>query len=811
MAAYRLLILAAVSLAGVGDRSVPSWQVAYGHAVQRFNHAQFENARFAAESGYRTWRTQPNSRAHWQFRLLLAESLIELDPMNDALPQLQGTAPSSGEEARRLADLAMVYLREHDQEQTLQCLERARRVVPPDARDLLGEIDLIAGTVELQKDRMADAEATFRRALSAVQGSRTLMESYTLSNLGFLDLRRFRYDESVFWFEHARDLARQNGMQRALELALGNLGAGYLALGDFDRAIKNLSDAAALAEQLNDRVYRMRWLLVLGETWQQSGDTVKATECYQKARQLGNPERDQQWLSNVLGDLSDIALQKRDLPLAETLNAQGTALARQVNSSNALLAREIQSGDIAAARQEHEKAESLYKTALAHSRSAADPLSEFDCHARLASLYRQHGATADAEREYRAAAAATNEGRANLRQDESKFSFLSRLIAFYRDYVDFLIDRGDTRGAFRIAQSCRARVLEEKLHVDGSAGGADAASLEQESRATGAVLLSYWLAPRRSLLWVIDPKGLHTYELPAEDEIAAHVSRYSDAIERGASAATGDETGKWLFTNLLGAHYSAPKGSNIVIEPDGVLHRLNFESLPDGDAYWIENATVSIAPSLALLRRSEHAPLRRLLIFGDPGFEGSGFERLSGVKAELQAVENHFPEKRVYISSDATPAAYGESHPGIYSTIHFASHAVANRESPLDSAIILAGPPESRKLYAREILQQPLTAELVTLSACQTAGSRTYYGEGLTGFSWAFLSAGARNVVAGLWDVDDRATAILMDHFYSGLSSGLSPASALRRAKLDVMAGANVYRKPRYWAAFEIFTKALYR
>ena len=93
----------------------------------------------------------------------------------------------------------------------------------------------------------------------------------------------------------------------------------------------------------------------------------------------------------------------------------------------------------------------------------------------------------------------------------------------------------------------------------------------------------------------------------------------------------------------------------------------------------------------------------------------------------------------------------------------------------------------------------------------QTAGSRTYYGEGLTGFSWAFLSAGARNVVAGLWDVDDRATTLLMKDFYDELSSGLSPVSALRRAKLNLMARGGINRKPRYWAAFETFTKALYQ
>jgi len=238
---------------------------------------------------------------------------------------------------------------------------------------------------------------------------------------------------------------------------------------------------------------------------------------------------------------------------------------------------------------------------------------------------------------------------------------------------------------------------------------------------------------------------------PAESEIEEHVRRYDAAIQRGDNPAeSGGEAGQWLFTNLLGAHYRVPVGTNVVIEPDGVLHQLNFESLPvtDGGRYWIEDVTVSVAPSLALLRQSTYLPPRGLLLFGDPGFAGTQFQELKNARPELEAIANHFSEKSVYVASAATPAAYRAAHPETFAALHFASHAIANRESPLDSAIVLAGPAESRKLYAREILEQPLAADLVTLSACRTAGSRTYHGEGLTGFAWAFLSAGASNVVA---------------------------------------------------------------
>jgi CHAT domain-containing protein len=817
MAAWRcfLVIVLPVCLLNMGDRAPASREVAYYQSVQWFNHAEFENARQAAEAGYRTWCGRPQARDCWLLRLAWAEALIELDRIQDAFPLLETAAPSPEGEARRLSDLAMAHLRSKQNEAALQCLEKARAAVPSTARDLMGKIELIGGMLQMNSGQMAEAEVSFRRALGAVEGSRSLIESYTLGDLGFVDLRRFRYDEARYWSGRARDTAQQNNMRRPLVLAMGNLGASFLYLGDLDRAIKNLGDAAALAEELHDRVYEVRMLVVLGEAWLDRGDLTKAEECGRKALSMVNSERDKEWVADALDDLSQIALKKGDIASAEELNVQGTALAKEVTDPSFVLPHTIQSAAIAAARREYPEAERGYKLALIASRNAKDPVATFRCHAGLASLYRETGAASNAELEYRAATNLSDEERAKLREDDSKFSFVSSLIEFYRHYVDFLEDRGDHTGAFRVAESCRARVLEEKLHRDSKDNAAvDIKSLEREAHASGTIFLSYWLAPQRSLLWVIDSSGLHPFPLPPEEEIASQVRRYNAAIQRGENTVeTGNEAGRWLFANLLGAHYRVPRNSKVVIEPDGVLHQLNFESLPSGGGgrYWIEDATVSIAPSLGLLRRSETIPARRLLAFGDPGYDGTEFERLPDVKAELDAVEKHFAEKDVYVSSAATPAAYRRSHPESYSTLHFASHAVANRESPLDSAIVLAGPAESRKLYAREILQQPLTAELVTLSACQTAGSRTYYGEGLTGFSWAFLSAGARNVVAGLWDVDDHATASLMKNFYDELSSGLSPVSALRRAKLDFMALGGVNRKPRYWAAFETFTKALYR
>ncbi|MEI9972843.1 MAG: tetratricopeptide repeat protein [Ignavibacteriota bacterium] len=152
------------------------------------------------------------------------------------------------------------------------------------------------------RGRDSDAENRFRRALAAVEGSQSLIESYTLSDLGLVDLRRFRYDEALYWFERASVLSRRSQMPPPLEIALINLGATYMNLGDFERAVKNLNDALALAEQQHERVYQMPALVLLGETWSLAGDLAKAAECYQKARGLGDPRSDKEWLSNVLDD-----------------------------------------------------------------------------------------------------------------------------------------------------------------------------------------------------------------------------------------------------------------------------------------------------------------------------------------------------------------------------------------------------------------------------------------------------------------------------------------------------------------------------
>ncbi len=177
----------------------------------------------------------------------------------------------------------------------------------------------------------------------------------------------------------------------------------------------------------------------------------------------------------------------------------------------------------------------------------------------------------------------------------------------------------------------------------------------------------------------------------------------------------------------------------------------------------------------------------------------------------MEIIGKHFQPKQqgVFAREQATPAAYLASKPEQYSYIHFVAHGTASRMSPLDSAIVLSRSntqEDSFKLYARDIIHHPLRAQLVTISTCYGAGSRAYSGEGLVGLSWAFLRAGAHNVIGALWEVSDVSTPKLMDELYRQLEKGETPDTALRNAKLTLLRSSNAFRKPFYWAPFQLYT-----
>jgi CHAT domain-containing protein len=223
------------------------------------------------------------------------------------------------------------------------------------------------------------------------------------------------------------------------------------------------------------------------------------------------------------------------------------------------------------------------------------------------------------------------------------------------------------------------------------------------------------------------------------------------------------------------------------------------------------------ASSIALLVNSARPPRRYkkdLLLIGAPVQAVSEFPALKYADAEIKQVKAAFPplKEKVIAGADATPSAFFASHPEDHRLVHFVTHGIPNRLVPLDSAVVLSpGSDKQYKLYAREIKniseKKLLNADLVTISACYSAGNKTYAGEGQVGLAWAFMRAGAHQVIGSLWEVDDEATPAFMGSMYAQIRKGASPADALHTAKLKMLSSPDHrHHEPYYWASLQLYT-----
>jgi CHAT domain-containing protein len=363
----------------------------------------------------------------------------------------------------------------------------------------------------------------------------------------------------------------------------------------------------------------------------------------------------------------------------------------------------------------------------------------------------------------------------------------------------------------RVVELLRARTLAEGLKIP-SEKWSDAFEPERGVREAKVVALSYWLAPARSFAWLVKPSGVEFFVLPPAKEIEAAVDAYAKDLvgPRGTLAASGAR-GQSLYRILVEpASRSIDRGSHVAIIPDGRLATLNFETLVVPEArphYWIEDVTLTTAPSLQLLTAIA-SPQRvgRMLLIGNAPQVDAAFPPLPHAGTEIERIQKHFDRATLLTGSQATPGAYRSSAPETYAFLHFVAHGVATRVRPLDSAVILGRDKGGYKLYARAIVAQPLTARLVTISSCHGAGRRAFEGEGLVGLAWAFLRAGAHEVIAALWEVSDAATPGLMDTMYASIRAGRAPADALRIAKLELLRSRTIYNKPMYWAPFVLYS-----
>jgi CHAT domain-containing protein/Tfp pilus assembly protein PilF len=378
------------------------------------------------------------------------------------------------------------------------------------------------------------------------------------------------------------------------------------------------------------------------------------------------------------------------------------------------------------------------------------------------------------------------------------------------------------------------------------------------------VLLEFYLGTDRSFLWAVTRSALVSHVLPGQAPIEAAARKvHALMVERQRTSAPAavreadrqlERESMALSRLLLGGIaarlHTEWKGKRLLIVTSGALAYVPFGALPspvEGRARpLILDHEIVFTPSasvLVALRQERSAPAAAgttAAVLADPVFEAADprvrrrtgsakkaaavptgltrameslgrtrFTRLPFSRAEAEAIATLVPRPSLLKATDfeASRALVADGALGDRRVVHFATHGLLNSEHPDLSGLVLSlvdekGLPRDGFLRMHDIYNLRLPADLVVLSACQTALGREIRGEGLVGLTRGFMYAGARRVVASLWQVDDESTAELMKRFYRAmLKEGRRPPDALRIAQLEVSQNRR-WSAPFYWAGF---------
>ena len=379
-------------------------------------------------------------------------------------------------------------------------------------------------------------------------------------------------------------------------------------------------------------------------------------------------------------------------------------------------------------------------------------------------------------------------------------------------------------------------------------------------------LLQYFLSEDISYVWVVSKNNIAVFPLPPRKEIENIADNlYAKLTERNNNDEL--ETSEEIIYRIKQAEneyinlnielskilinpikQELQNKKRLLISPEGKLCLVPFNSLlvqttkPKFLLEDYEVVNISSASLIALIRekKEERVP-NRIFVLADPAFSANdnrisknsnanliatqkttrpkttrlrgrrdiAFTRLLATQKEAFGIKKAFPKKvDELIGVDASKQRLQLINFMEYYILHFATHSLLDLSQPELSSIVLslvdkAGQECEGFLTVSDILNLKFSAELVTLSSCQTGLGKEKKGEGVIGLTRAFFYSGARRVVSTLWSVNDEATADLMVKFYSNIATGLSVSSALRKAQLDTLR-VQKYRSPYYWAAFQV-------
>jgi CHAT domain-containing protein len=294
-----------------------------------------------------------------------------------------------------------------------------------------------------------------------------------------------------------------------------------------------------------------------------------------------------------------------------------------------------------------------------------------------------------------------------------------------------------------------------------------------------SLLIEYLVASNELLIWALNARGiLHAEVYPVEDWVLmSEIHALREAITQRRPwqvAATA------LATRLLSPLVEAlQQHRSLVIVAHGPLHTLPFQVLlwegntPLGQSHQL--CYLPSASALNLLERVKPLSEASVLAIGNPGGD------LAAAGLEAQFVAQQYGADAVVLLEEAATEAAVRAHIANAELLHFATHGYLSEDAPLQSSLLLA---HQAQFTLQELMGIRLQAELVVLSACDTARGTRTGGDDVLGLSRGLIASGAKAAIVSLWPVNDASTALFMGHFYQQLKAGATPAKALWSAQV---------------------------
>jgi CHAT domain-containing protein len=314
-------------------------------------------------------------------------------------------------------------------------------------------------------------------------------------------------------------------------------------------------------------------------------------------------------------------------------------------------------------------------------------------------------------------------------------------------------------------------------------------------------LIEFYGDDRRFFVFIVTPQQIEGLAIECAG-LNHKVQRFRENIQTPGSDLYKAEA-KDLYQMLFIPIVPKIKTRKITIVPHGPLHYLPFNAIGDASGSLLNYYTIRILPSASVLQylKPDRKAPKSALVLGNPDLGNPNFD-LPFASQEAKTIARILPEAKLLLRGRATETSIKKTG-GNFGTLHFASHGTFNSDAPLMSGLMLAKDNENDgMLTVGELYDLKLNAELVTLSACETALGKVTHGDDVVGFTRGFLYAGANSIISSLWQVDDRATGELMQAFYLNLKSS-NKRDALRNAQLKLKKDPRTTH-PFYWAAFQL-------